>query len=503
MKLPELLKDLGAEVAPVPGDVDVTHVAYDSRKIGRGGIFVCIPGIHRDGHEFVPAVVASGAVAVVVEREVEVRGATRILVSDSRKALAALSCRFYGNPSRKLKVVGITGTNGKTTVSYLVSSICSEAGLKTGVIGTIGYDLGDVNLKGPHTTPEAPEFQELMAKMVDLGITHAAAEVSSHALAQRRTYGTEFDIVVFTNLSRDHLDFHGTFEEYKSSKLKLFKHEERGVSGRSEPTAVVNIDDDCSGAFLEAAGEKRMTYSIRREADVRGGDVELFPEGSTFSVFWRGEHLRVKLSVPGVFNVMNALAGFCVGASLDLDAHQIVRGLQAVRGVPGRLERIERGQDFSVFVDYAHTPDALSSVLRTVRDITENELICVFGCGGDRDKGKRPEMGRVVGTLADHSIITSDNPRSEDPLSIIANIEEGAKEARARYTVLPERREAIARALQSARRGDSVVVAGKGHENYQILRDETIHFDDREVAEEILSLLGQTQEDGGGGEPAS
>ncbi len=489
MKLPELLDDLVAEVTPVADEVEVTHVTYDSRKIGRGGVFVCIPGLHRDGHEFAPAAVSSGAVAVVMERDLELKGAVRVLVPDSRKALAELSCRFYGEPSRKLKVIGITGTNGKTTVSYLVKSICSEAGLKAGVIGTIGYDLGDLNLKGPHTTPEAPEFQELMAKMVELGITHAAVEVSSHALALRRTYGTEFDVVVFTNLSRDHLDFHGTFEEYKNSKLKLFDSEERGAPRKGRPTAVVNLDDECSEAFIEAAGEKRMTYSISRDADVRGGDVELFPEGSTFSVFWKGEHFEIKLSMPGIFNVMNALAAFCVGASVDLEAHQIIRGLQAVKGVPGRLERIDRGQDFSVFVDYAHTPDALSSVLKTVRDITEGELICVFGCGGDRDKGKRSEMGRVVGTIADLSIITSDNPRSEDPLAIIASIEEGASQVNARYTVVPERREAIVFALESAKRGDSVVIAGKGHEDYQILGEQTIHFDDREVAEEVLCRL--------------
>ncbi|KPJ60001.1 MAG: hypothetical protein AMJ46_08675 [Latescibacteria bacterium DG_63] len=502
MKLPELLKDLGAETAPFPSDVDVTHIAYDSRRIGQGGIFVCVSGLHRDGHEFAQEAVSSGAVAVVVERDVKVEGATRILVPDTRKALAVLSCRFYGDPSRKLKVVGITGTNGKTTVSYLIRSICSEAGLKAGVIGTIGYDLGDVNLKGPHTTPEAPELQELMAKMVDLGITHAAVEISSHALALRRSYGTDFDVVVFTNLSRDHLDFHGTFEEYKKSKLRLFMEVERGASRKNRPTSVLNLDDDCFEEFMDASTGEAMTYSIGREADVRGADVELFPEGSTFSVFWKGEHLKVKLSIPGIFNVMNALAAFCVGASLDLEAHQIIRGLQAVKGIPGRLERIEKGQGFSVFVDYAHTPDALSSVLETVRDVTEKELICVFGCGGDRDKGKRSEMGRVAGTIADYCVITSDNPRGEEPLSIIARIEEGARRAKARYAVIPDRRQAIGHALEHAQDGDSVVIAGKGHEDYQILGDKVIHFDDSEEAEEILSALAETQQDGGAKNPS-
>jgi UDP-N-acetylmuramoyl-L-alanyl-D-glutamate--2,6-diaminopimelate ligase len=493
MKLTELLKALGTVPESIPGDADVTHVAYDSRRIAQDGVFVCISGLNSDGHDFASQAVASGAVAVVSERDVRAEGVPQILVPDTRKALALLANRFYGYPSRKLKVVGITGTNGKTTVSYLVRSVCSEAGLRAGVIGTIGYDLGDVSLKGTHTTPEAPEFQELLAKMVDAGITHAAVEVSSHALALERSYGTEFDVVVFTNLSHDHLDFHGTFEEYKQSKLKLFKKAERGVSGKDNPVSVLNLDDAHAGAFIEAAGENRTTYSVTKDADVRGGDVELFPDGSTFSVFWKGDHLRVRLSIPGMFNVANALAAFCVGAAMDLDAHQIIRGLQAVKGVPGRLERIEKGQDFSVFVDYAHTPDALSGVLKTVRHVTDNALICVFGCGGDRDKGKRLEMGRIAGSLADFCIITSDNPRSEEPLSIIAGIEEGIKQVSARYEIVPDRREAIAHALESAQTGDSVVIAGKGHEDYQILGDEVIHFDDREVVEEILSLVDKKQ----------
>ncbi|UCF78311.1 MAG: UDP-N-acetylmuramoyl-L-alanyl-D-glutamate--2,6-diaminopimelate ligase, partial [Candidatus Eiseniibacteriota bacterium] len=481
MRLPELLKDLGARVTPSLPDVDVTHVAYDSRRIGPGGVFVCISGLHSDGHQFARDAVSSGAVALVVEKETSVEGAVSVLVPDTRKALALLSCRFHGYPSRKLKVVGITGTNGKTTVSYMVRSICREAGLKAGVIGTIGYDLGDVSLKGPHTTPEAPEFQELMAKMVDLGMTHAAVEVSSHALALSRSYGTEFDVVVFTNLSRDHLDFHGTFEEYKRSKLKLFTREERGVFDKDRPTSVVNLDGQCSQEFVKAAAQNLVTYSMRTEADVRGADVELFPDGSTFSVFWKGEHLRVALSIPGAFNAMNALAAFGVGTALNLEVHQIIRGLQAVRGIPGRLERVEKGQDFSVFVDYAHTPDALGNVLRAVRDITEGRLVCVFGCGGDRDKGKRSEMGRVAGSLADLCVITSDNPRSEDPLGIIASIEKGARQVDAHVTVVPGRREAIEHALRGARTGDSVLVAGKGHENYQILGETIVHFDDREV----------------------
>jgi UDP-N-acetylmuramoyl-L-alanyl-D-glutamate--2,6-diaminopimelate ligase len=491
MRLVELLRDLRIKVVSGPGDPEITQVAYDSRKVSRGGLFVSIAGLHTDGLAYVKDAVAAGAVAIVVDRDVPVGGPTRILVPDARKALAQVSCRFYGRPSRKLKMVGITGTNGKTTVSYLVRSVCAEAGFRAGVVGTIGYDLGDLKLKGTYTTPEAPEFQELLSKMVEQGMTHAAVEVSSHALAQRRSYGTEFDVVVFTNLSRDHLDFHGSLEEYRNAKLRLFAAAERGASEKT-PAVVLNADDPSFPFFRDAAsasGGALWTYSVSGTADVAARDVELLPNGSRFSIVWRGRTLTIGLQLPGIFNVANALAGFGAGAALGIEASKIVAGLEALKGVRGRIERVDMGQDFSVFVDYAHTPDALANVLRTVRQITRRELICVFGCGGDRDKGKRSEMGAVSAGLADYTIITSDNPRSEDPLSIIAQVEEGVRKEGARYSVVPDRREAIRSALARASAGDSVVIAGKGHEDYQIIGKEVRHFDDREVAEEFLSAL--------------
>ncbi|MCX5800941.1 MAG: UDP-N-acetylmuramoyl-L-alanyl-D-glutamate--2,6-diaminopimelate ligase [Candidatus Eisenbacteria bacterium] len=487
MKLQDLLSDLETKTVSGPDDVDVSHIAYDSRKVGPGAIFVCVSGLRSDGHKFVREAVSSGAVAVVVDRDVPVDDAVRIRVPDSRKALALLACSFHGHPSRKLKIAGITGTNGKTTVSYLVQSICSQAGLKAGVIGTVGYDVGDTKLKGSHTTPEAPEFQELLSRMVAQRISHAAVEVSSHALALRRSYGTKFDVVVFTNLTRDHLDFHGTFEDYRKAKLRLFDRAERGVSEKDRPTAVLNLDDPFSDALAEAVGEDIIGYSIDKDADLRARDVKLFPGGSTFSVIWKGQAFEVRLSLPGLFNVANALAAFGVGTSFGIEGHHAVRGLEAMKGVKGRLELVEKCQPFSVFVDYAHTPDALSNVLRTVRDITKGNLICVFGCGGERDKGKRSEMGRVSGALANYTVITSDNPRSEEPLSIITEIEEGMLAAGGCYETVPDRREAIGRAIARARQGDSVLIAGKGHEDYQILGDKVIHFDDREVVEEFLN----------------
>jgi len=486
MKLKDLLHDIGTKTVSGPDDVDVTHIAYDSRKVGPGGMFVCVSGLHSDGHKFVREAISSGAVAVVVDRSVQVEGAARIQVPDSRKALALIACSFYGHPSRRLKIAGITGTNGKTTVSYLAQSICSQAAIRAGVIGTIGYDVGDAKLKGSHTTPEAPEFQQLLSRMVAHGITHAAVEVSSHALALRRSYGTEFDVVVFTNLTRDHLDFHGTFEEYKKAKLRLFAGAERGAAGNGQPTAILNLDDPFFGALAEAAGERIVAYSVSKDADLMARDVELFSGGSAFSVTWKGREWGIRLSLPGLFNVMNALAAFGVGASFGIDERKIVSGLEAVKGVKGRLEVVDRGQAFSVFIDYAHTPDALGNVLRTVREITKGSLICLFGCGGDRDRGKRSEMGRVSGALADFTVITSDNPRSEEPLSIIAEIEEGMLEAGGHYEIVSDRREAIGRAIARAREGDSVLIAGKGHEDYQILGDRVIHFDDREMAEEFL-----------------
>ncbi|MBN1504232.1 MAG: UDP-N-acetylmuramoyl-L-alanyl-D-glutamate--2,6-diaminopimelate ligase [Candidatus Eisenbacteria bacterium] len=488
MRLRELLRDLESKTVTGPDDVEVTQIAYDSRKVTPGSLFFSIAGLRSDGLAFFKDALASGAVGVVSDRDVEVAGATRVLVPDVRKALALAACRFHGHPSRRLKTVGITGTNGKTTVSYLVKSVCSEAGLKAGVVGTIGYDLGDVRLKGAYTTPEAPDFQELLAGMLRRGMTHAAVEVSSHALAQRRSYGTEFDVVVFTNLSRDHLDYHNTFEEYRDAKLRLFMKAERGTALKS-PVCVLNADDPAHPAFRDAAvasGDPVCMYSLAAAADVSATDVELLPGGSVFLLVWKGKRLKVRLSVPGVFNVMNALAGFGAGVSLGIDPAVVVAGLEALKGVRGRIERVDAGQDFSVFIDYAHTPDALGNILRTVRQLTERELICVFGCGGDRDRGKRSEMGAVSGSLADLTVITSDNPRSEEPLSIIAQIEEGVKRAGGRYAVLPDRREAIRTALAGAGQGDSVVIAGKGHEDYQIVGTEVRHFDDREVAEEFL-----------------
>jgi UDP-N-acetylmuramoyl-L-alanyl-D-glutamate--2,6-diaminopimelate ligase len=486
MKLKDLLKNLETRAVSGLDSVDVTNITYDSRKVGPGAMFVCVSGLHSDGHRFVRDAVSSGAVAVVVERDVQVDGAVRVLVPDSRKALALIACGFYGDPSRRLKIAGITGTNGKTTVSYLAQSICSQAGIRAGVIGTIGYDVGDAKLKGSHTTPEAPEFQELLRRMVAHGITHAAVEVSSHALALRRSYGTEFDAVVFTNLTRDHLDFHGTFEEYQKAKLRLFTRAERGTSEKGQPMAVLNLDDPFFDALAEVAGDKMIAYSISKVADLRARDLELFSGGSEFSIVWKGQNLRVRLSLPGVFNVTNALAAFGVGVCFGIEERQIVRGLEAVKGVRGRLELVEKDQAFSVFIDYAHTPDALSNVLRTVREITTGNLICVFGCGGDRDRGKRSEMGRVSGAIADYTIITSDNPRSEEPLSIIAEIEKGILETKGRYEVIPDRREAIRHAIARAREGDSVLIAGKGHEDYQILGNKVINFDDREVAAGFL-----------------
>jgi len=364
-------------------------------------------------------------------------------------------------------------------------------------VGTIGYDLGDVKLKGAHTTPEAPDFQALLADMVKRGMTHAAVEVSSHALAQRRSYGTEFDVAVFTNLTRDHLDYHRTFEEYREAKLRLFTKSERGAV-RKSPVCVLNADDQSFPAFRDASvasGDPVCTYSLAGTADVAAKDLKLLQDGSSFSIVWRGRSLPVRLSIPGVFNVMNALAGFGAGVALGVDAAKVVAGLQALGGVRGRMERVDAGQDFSVFIDYAHTPDALGNVLKAVRQITKLELICVFGCGGDRDRGKRSEMGAVSGSLADRTVITSDNPRGEEPLSIIAQIEEGIKQTRGRYSVVPDRREAIRTALSLARPGDSVVIAGKGHEDYQIVGTEVLHFDDREVAEEFLCARRESRAD--------
>ncbi|HID09798.1 MAG TPA: UDP-N-acetylmuramoyl-L-alanyl-D-glutamate--2,6-diaminopimelate ligase [Candidatus Latescibacteria bacterium] len=479
MKLSDLLKVL--QDARVEGEVrgEVSGVRYDSRKVGPGDVFVALRGEHGDGHMFVGEACRRGAVAVVLEREVEAPGIVHVVVKDTRKALALLSAHFFGEPARKLKVIGVTGTNGKTTVSFLIRSIFEEAGVSTGLIGTVEYIVGGERLPAPLTTPFPPELHGTLVRMVEAGEEVVVMEVSSHALALDRVYGMPFQVGVFTNLSRDHLDFHGTMEEYFRAKSRLFE--------MLEPSgwAVYNGDDPYGYRLGEHTRAQVLSYGLSEGVDVRAEGVVCDRQGVVFMLRspWRDFPVRLRLS--GRFNVYNALAAAGVGLALGIGPEEVVRGLVALERIPGRFERVDLGQDFEVIVDYAHTPDALEHLLRSAREITQRRLLVVFGCGGDRDRGKRPQMGEVAGRLADFVLVTSDNPRSEHPGEIIEEIVAGIPDG-TRYAVEEDRGRAIGRAIQMAQEGDVVVIAGKGHEVYQIVEDKKIPFDDREVARRSL-----------------
>jgi len=481
MRLVDLIEPL-AEKRLVGGDAEIRGMAYDSRAVHPSELFVAIRGGTFDGHIFVADAIGRGAAAVVAEQDVRA-AVPVVVVPSSRAALAALAAEFYDYPSRRMVLVGVTGTNGKTTTTHLVQSIFRAAGRKAGLIGTLGARIGGELIETHHTTPESSDLQQILARMAGEGVQAVAMEVSSHGLVQGRTAFCEFDCGVFTNLTQDHLDFHRTLDEYLAAKLILF----RDYPERSDKrfVAAVNLDDPAAGAVIEAARGDVITFGMNGRADVVGSEVKVGASGVSLVITYRGRSERAKAPVGGHFNAYNCLAAAaaCLGLGTGLDA--VVKGLAATPRVPGRFESIDCGQAFGVLVDYAHTPDGLENVLKTTRELTRNRLIVVFGCGGNRDRGKRPIMGRIASELADTAIITSDNPRKEDPNAIIRDILEGVP-LDARPEVVADRRQAIERAVMQAAEGDLVVIAGKGHEDYQIFADRTIHFDDREVAREVL-----------------
>jgi UDP-N-acetylmuramoyl-L-alanyl-D-glutamate--2,6-diaminopimelate ligase len=475
-------------------DVPVLGIACDSRQVKPGTIFVAIEGFRADGHDFIAPALERGAVAVVAQHPVTLpEGVGWARVDDTRQALALLSAWFFDNPSHKLKLVGVTGTNGKTTTTNLIAAVLEACGWETGLIGTIHNRIGDRVIPVSHTTPDPPELQALLARMVEEGVSAAVMEVSSHALALRRVEGCEYDVAVFTNLTQDHLDFHRDMEDYRLAKQTLFSALSRPGFKKSSKCAVLNADDPAAASFLEAsAGCAVITYAVDQPAGVRAMDIRVTRRGVAFAVEsrWGGCHLNLKLT--GLFNVYNALAAFAAGLALEVPVEKMKAALESVSGVPGRFELVDRGQDFAVVVDYAHTPDGLENVLKTARQITGGKLITVFGCGGDRDRTKRPRMGAIAAGCSDYAVITSDNPRTEDPVKIIEEIEAGVRPVagRDRYAVEPDRRRAIRAAVKMAGTGDVVVIAGKGHEDYQIVGTEKFPFDDRLEAEQALAELG-------------
>ncbi len=487
MLLSRLVDSLSPRELRATADPEITSVVYDSRRVSPGALFVCIRGGKFDGHDFIAQVIEAGASALVVEDPERVpadAGIPFVIVPSTRDALPILGTSFYEHPSRRLKLVGVTGTNGKTTTTYLIESMLGNAGRPTGVIGTLGARMRGIEVETERTTPESVDLQALFARMVSEGIEAAAMEVSSHALYMQRTVGCEFDIGVFTNLTQDHLDFHRTLEEYFGTKLMLF----REYPKRSDKpfTGIVNIDDPYGGRVVEATDGSVLTYGVRNPADIRASQVYATARGVEFHTVCPAGEFDVRMRLGGLFNVYNSLAAVGVGVALGLSVEEIKTGLEAVPAVAGRFESVDCGQDFAVIVDYAHTPDGLENVLRSAREITENRLLVVFGCGGDRDRAKRPIMGRIASELADVCVVTSDNPRTEEPSSIVDEIMTGIDGDRSSVEVDVDRRGAIERALKMAEPGDIVVIAGKGHETYQVFKNETIHFDDREVVRELL-----------------
>ncbi|PYI91473.1 MAG: UDP-N-acetylmuramoyl-L-alanyl-D-glutamate--2,6-diaminopimelate ligase [Verrucomicrobia bacterium] len=483
------LKTLVAAISPrqIIGPLDrvVESIAYDSRRVQRNGLFVALRGEKSDGHQFIEQAVEKGATVIVTEQEVQSPRATCVVVDNTRSALADLAATFYEHPARRLKLAAVTGTNGKTTTTFLLKHICEKAGLRCGLLGTVRYEIADRVLPAVRTTPESLDVQELLAQMVNAGCKAAAMEVSSHALAQDRVRGLEWDVAVFTNLTQDHLDFHGTMENYFEAKAALFAGLAEQKS-KTNPTAVMNIDDRY-GAQLVDRLEKKIpviTYGMGVHADFRASNYHAEFAGTSYQLDARGKSYLVRVPLIGRFNVANSMAALAAASSMGISLREAILSLGRSPQVPGRLEAVPAKRQFQIFVDYAHTDDALLNVLKTLRDLSPRKLIVVFGCGGDRDKQKRPLMGRVADQNADYSIITSDNPRKEDPDAIIADAEKGFRSDR--YEKITDRAEAIGRAIELAQPRDIILIAGKGHEPYQEFADHTIPFDDTQVARRAL-----------------
>jgi UDP-N-acetylmuramoyl-L-alanyl-D-glutamate--2,6-diaminopimelate ligase len=485
MQLKTLLSAISVRQIIGSPDRSVESIAYDSRRVQRNGLFVALRGEKVDGHTFIGQALEKGASVIVAEREEKFPNATCVVVENTRPALADLSAAFYGYPVRKLKMAGVTGTNGKTTTTFLIQHICENAGLRCGLIGTVRYQIGERVLPAARTTPESLDLQELLAQMVNAGCRATAMEVSSHALAQNRTRGLEFDVAVFTNLTQDHLDFHGTMENYFEAKAKLFTQLAE-QSRKKKPVAVVNIDDRYGQQLIAKIGKKvpLIAYGMGMRADFRASNYRMEFGGTSYQLDARGKSYLVRVPLIGRFNVANSLAALAAVNALGIGLREAVMSLGKSPQVPGRLEIVPAKRQYQVFVDYAHTPDALVNVIKTLRELDPRRLIVVFGCGGDRDREKRPLMGQVVDLNADHAIITSDNPRREDPEQIIAQVEKGFRSDH--YEKIVDRAEAIARAISLAQPRDIVLIAGKGHEAYQEFADHTIPFDDIHVARRAI-----------------
>ncbi|MCI8336716.1 MAG: UDP-N-acetylmuramoyl-L-alanyl-D-glutamate--2,6-diaminopimelate ligase [Peptococcaceae bacterium] len=485
MQLTEIAAFLGLEIQS-GGEQTITGIQYNSQKVQPGNIFVCIQGEKTDGHNYIKDAVGRGAVAILAAHPVAdlPENISLLIAENTRLTLAVLADMWYGFPDRKMRIIGVTGTNGKTTTTHLIKWVLEQQGYATGLVGTIHNVAGKLDVPSSNTTPESLELFALFDEMVKSGYQYGVMEVSSHALKQGRVSACRFAAGVFTNLTQDHLDYHLTFEDYLYSKTKLFSMLKKTEGFPAY--GVVNMDDAAASSFINAANVPVWTYGLCEDADVRAKDFQLTAGGTRLTICYRGKEYETKVPLIGKFNIYNALAAITVLLAEGIAMEKVLAALAMAPQVPGRFELVDCGQDFAVVVDYAHTPDGLENVLSTAREITHGRVISVFGCGGDRDKTKRPIMGAIGGKYSDFSIITSDNPRTENPYDILEQVEAGIKKETDRYLVIESRGEAIAKAIHMAEAGDLIMIAGKGHENYQLVNGETLHFDDREEARNCL-----------------
>ncbi len=483
MKLHELIGYLHPFVDYKGENPEITSIENDNRRVTPGSLFICIKGYTVDGHDFAAAAVKNGAAAVLAERELPVNVPV-IVVKDTMRAMAVLADAFYGQPSQKLHMVGITGTNGKTTTSHIIEKIFKDAGQKTGLIGTMYTKIGEQTFEVKNTTPESLTLQKTFKKMVDEQVDTAVMEVSSHALVYGRVHGTDYNVAVFTNLTQDHLDYHKTMEEYKKAKGLLFSQLGNAFNHENPKFAVLNADDPASEEYAMLTTAHLLTYGIDNHADLQATNISMTASGTSFDLVSPFGVNKVNIQLIGKFFIYNVLAS--IGAALvsGISLEAIIESVESVKGVSGRFEVVDAGQDFSVIVDYAHTPDSLENVLKTVQQFAQKKIYCVVGCGGDRDRTKRPLMAKIACEYSTDAIFTSDNPRSEDPEEIIKDMEEGVKGEV--YTSIIDRKEAIHHAIKNAVAGDVILIAGKGHETYQQIGDRTFDFDDRIVAREAI-----------------
>ena len=478
MKLSKVFQDINHEVVQGNMEVEISGIAYDSRRVQQGNIFVCISGFKEDGHSFIQSAMEKGASVLVVEKDVDVpETITVIKVENSRVALAPMSANYFEKPSKKITLIGVTGTNGKTSTTYIIKSILDIIGKKVGIIGTIENRIGDIVIPTERTTPESFEVQKLFDEMRSQGVDDVVMEVSSHALDLNRVDLCDFDVAVFTNLTQDHLDYHITMENYKKAKAKLFENTKK---------CVINIDDPWGEFMINSSKDTVITFAIEKEADLKAENIKIIAEGVNFTLKYKEKAYPVKLNIPGKFSIYNALGAIGACVFLGIPMEDIIKGIEVMEGIRGRFQVIKGQKGINAVVDYAHTPDGLENILNTAKEFTKGRIITVFGCGGDRDKTKRPVMGEVAGRLSHFCIITSDNPRSEEPEAILKDVEVGMVKTSCPYEKIVDRREAIFKAVEIATINDLIIIAGKGHETYQIFPHGTIHFDDAEVIAEAM-----------------